>query len=114
MHSKSDETSQNETVKNDREPVGLMPDSDQFISRLESKLKRISSKNPNRVTGKDLIKNMAEFKEIYMTDYLKDTSKFSTSEQAFNQDDFNSSELNSTDKNSFLEVQSYRSYKSTF
>ena len=85
MHAKAQNVNneiQTQTMSssNPRASVNLMPDSAVFISRLESKLRRISSKNPTKVTGKDLIKNMAEFKDMYMTEYLRNANITGSSE----------------------------------
>jgi hypothetical protein len=60
MHAKIDATSQ-----------GLMPDSAAHIARLESKLKKMKKLDQNKVTGKDLLSSMHEFKDIYMNDFFK-------------------------------------------
>lgn len=128
MHSKPEESSSSEPA-DARTPVGLMPDSEVFVSRLgiglfqikhltwwrppaklfllisfsESKLKRISSKNPNKITGKDLIKNMSEFKEMYMTDYLRNRSKVGNDDLIIDNHYVDLPNLNEKEK-SFLEV----------
>ena len=50
---------------------GILPDSAAHIARLESKLKKLKKNDLNKVTGKDLIKSMSQFKEIYMQDYFR-------------------------------------------
>jgi hypothetical protein len=59
----------------------------------------MSNKPANKITSKDLIKNMSEFKEMYMVDYLRNTS------QVGNDDMFIENELMSELKDkAFLEV----------
>ena len=48
---------------------------------IESKLSKLKKPNPNKITGRDLISSMSQFREIYMQDYLANSNS-STSESS--------------------------------
>jgi hypothetical protein len=62
----------------------------------------MSNKPTNKITGKELIKNMSEFREMYMIDYLRNTSQVGGSEDTVLENQ-SASELSEREKN-FLEV----------
>ncbi len=43
-----------------------LPDSNEYLSRLESRLKKINGNNSNKLNGKTMIKSMSEFREVFM------------------------------------------------
>jgi hypothetical protein len=58
-----------------------LPDSDEYLARLEAKLKRIQVKNQNNVDGKTMIKFMSEFREIYMINAFQNNLNLNQSNQ---------------------------------
>jgi hypothetical protein len=49
-----------------------------FFFILERKLQRIKYKNENKVTGKNLIASMSEYKDIYLRDAFKNNLDLNT------------------------------------
>ncbi len=44
-----------------------------LLITIENKLKKLKKSDTNKVTGKDLLSSMNEFKEIYMSNYFHNT-----------------------------------------